>query len=95
MRDLSRLVATAFFYVVPYLLTLWPYLFTTTCAGTSALMHSYDYGYSWRRTSGFEPFIEKYKDESEEGKLLHDYSLATFGGRYNRKHNSIDFFCNA
>ena len=65
---------------------------TVIYVGTSALMHSYDYGHSWRRTSGFEPFIEKFKDESKEGKFLHDYSLATFGGRYNRKHNSIDFF---
>ena len=58
--------------------------------GTTAFMHSYDYGNTWRRTNGFEPFMSPGKADlkSDYG----DYVLDAFGGRYNRKRNSIDFF---
>ena len=60
--------------------------------GSSSLMHSYDHGASWRRTSGFNPFMAPSAEDMKSFGVLAEYVLAPFGARYNNVHNSIDYY---
>ena len=60
--------------------------------GSSSLVHSYDHGASWKRTSLFEPYMAPSEEELENYGVLRDYLLEPFGAIYNAKENSIDYY---
>ena len=59
--------------------------------GTTSLMHSYDMGVSWRRTSGFAPWFDvNYSEMINSG--LDDYYMDTFGCIVSTDRQSLHFF---